>query len=179
MSEETKTVASETVSEQPTQETQTESTDVGALIAESKKYRKRSQDAEARIAELEKSMAKAEEAKLKEKEDFKTLYEKVSSENETLSSVAEKWTKHVETRTADLLEKHPEEEREQLAKLDLQTLEFVTKKINSAKANAPEVAGNPRGFKEVSKDWTKMDPSELRENWEDIVKSAEARMKKN
>ena len=66
MSEETKTVASETVSEQPTQETQTESTDVGALIAESKKYRKRSQDAEARIAELEKSMAKAEETKLKE-----------------------------------------------------------------------------------------------------------------
>ena len=179
MSEETKKVASETVSEQPTQETQTESTDVGALIAESKKYRKRSQDAEARIAELEKSMAKAEEAKLKEKEDFKTLYEKVSSENKTLSSVAEKWTKHVEARTAELLEKHPEEEREQLAKLDLDTLEFVTKKINSAKANAPEVAGNPRGFKEAPKDWTKLSPSELRENWEDIVKSAEARMKKN
>ena len=50
MSEETKTVASETVSEQPTQETQTDSTDVGALIAESKKYRSRAQDAEARIA---------------------------------------------------------------------------------------------------------------------------------
>ena len=57
MSEETKTVASETVSEQPTQETPTTSPDVGALIAESKKYRTRAQDAEARIAELEKSMA--------------------------------------------------------------------------------------------------------------------------
>ena len=33
MSEETKTVASETVSEQPTQETQTASTDGGELIA--------------------------------------------------------------------------------------------------------------------------------------------------
>ena len=179
MSEETKAVASETASEQPTQETPTTSPDDGALIAESKKYRKRAQDAEARIADLEKKMAKAEEKKLKEKEDFKSLYEKVSSENESLSSTAEKWNKHVETRTAELLEKHPEEEREQLAKLDLDTLEFVTNKINSAKANPPEVAGNPRGFKEVPKDWTKLSPSELRENWEDIVKSAEARMKKN
>jgi len=179
MSEETKKVASETVSEQPTQETQTESTDVGALIAESKKYRKRSQDAEARIAELEKAMAKTEEAKLKEKEDFKTLYEKVASENETLSSVADKWTKYEETRRASLLEKHPEEDRESLQGLPLDTLEFVTNKINGAKANAPEVAGNPRGFKETPKDWTKLSPEELRENWGDILKSAEARMKKN
>ena len=50
MSEETKTVASETVSEQPTQETPASSPDDGGLIAESKKYRKRAQDAEARIA---------------------------------------------------------------------------------------------------------------------------------
>jgi hypothetical protein len=179
MSEETKTVASETVSEQPTQETPASSPDDGGLIAESKKYRKRAQDAEARIAEMEKKFAKAEEAKLKEKEDFKTLYEKVSSENETLSSVADKWTKYEETRRASLLEKHPEEDRESLQGLPLDTLEFVTNKINSAKANAPEVAGNPRGFKEAPKDWTKMDSETLRDNWEDIVKSAEARMKKN
>mgnify|MGYP003122342562 FL=1 len=179
MSEETKNVASETVSEQPTQETPASSPDDGALIAESKKYRKRAQDAEARIAEMEKKMAKAEEAKLKEKEDFKALYEKVASENETLSSVADKWTKYEETRRASLLEKHPEEDRESLQGLPLDTLEFVTNKINGAKANAPEVIGNPRGFKEAPKDWTKLSPSELRENWEDIVKSAEARMKKN
>jgi len=179
MSEETKAVASETASEQPTQETPTTSPDDGALIAESKKYRKRAQDAEARIADLEKKIAKAEETKLKEKEDFKALYEKVSSENESLSSVAEKWTKYEETRRASLLEKHPEEERESLANLPLDTLEFVTNKINGAKANAPEVAGNPRGFKETPKDWTKLSPEELRENWDDILKSAEARMKKN
>ena len=56
MSEETKTVASETVSEQPTQESPVSSPDDGALVAESKKYRKRAQDAEARIAKMEKSM---------------------------------------------------------------------------------------------------------------------------
>jgi hypothetical protein len=176
MSEDTNNVASETVSEQPTQETPTNSTDVGALIAESKKYRKRSQDAEARISELEKAIAKTEEAKLKEKEDFKTLYEKVASENETLSSVASKWTKYEETRRASLLEKHPEEDRESLKGLPLETLEFVTNKINTAKANAPEIAGNPRGYKEISKDWTKMDMRELKDNWSDILKAAEAKM---
>ena len=173
MSEETKTVASETASEQPTQETPTTSPDVGALIAESKKYRTRAQDAEARIAKLEKGMAKAEEAKLKEKEDFKTLYEKVSSENESLSNKAAEFDKYQETRRASLLEKHPEEDREQLSKLDLDTLEYVTSKVSSVKTNAPEAAGNPRkDYKDYNVDWTKMDEKERREKWDDIVASA-------
>ena len=58
MSEETNQVATETVSEASTNEATTSSTDVGALIAESKKYRKRSQDAEARLAKLESQLAK-------------------------------------------------------------------------------------------------------------------------
>ena len=171
MSEETKTVASETVSEQPTQETPASSPDDGGLIAESKKYRKRAQDAEARIAKMEKSLAKAEETKLKEKEDFKSLYEKVSSENESLSSVAEKWNKYEETKRASLLESHPEEDRESLANLPLDTLEFVTNKINNNKANAPEVAGNPRQTVKPNKNWAAMDADERRENWGEIVKS--------
>jgi len=172
MSEETKTVESETVSEQPTQETPASSPDAGALIAESKKYRTRAQDAEARIAELEKAMAKTEEAKLKEKEDFKTLYEKVSSENETLSSVADKWTKYEETRRASLLEKHPEEDRESLQGLPLDTLEFVTNKINSVKANVPQVAGNAR--QEIPSepvDWGNKE--NLKKNWGSIIANAQ------
>ena len=51
MSEENK-VATETASEETTKETTNDSTDNGGLIAESKKYRKRSQEAEAQLAEL-------------------------------------------------------------------------------------------------------------------------------
>ena len=50
MSEENQSVTVETASEDVTKEATTDSTDVGALIAESKKYRKRAQDAEARVA---------------------------------------------------------------------------------------------------------------------------------
>ena len=176
MSQENSQEVSETVSEQPTEETTDNSTDVSSLVAESKKYRKRSQDAESRLAELEKKLASAEETKLKEKEDFKALYEKVSSENESLSTTAQKWNKYEENRRNTLLESAPEEERERLAGLDLDTLEYVTGKINSSKANAPEVAGNPRSdHKQITEDWTKMDERERRKNWDNIVASAKTK----
>ena len=172
MSEENKAVVSETVSEQPTQESQTEKPDVGALIAESKKYRSRAQDAEARIAKMEKTLAKAEETKLKEKEDFKTLYEKVSSENESLSSVADKWTKYEETKRASLLETHPEEERESLANLPLDTLEFVTNKINNVqnKQNAKEVVGRTKNVVST-KPFSEMTEAEKRQWHKDVMSS--------
>ena len=179
MSEDKTTTAEETVSETPVTETTQDSSNDG-LIAESKKYRKRAQDAETRLAEFEKKFAKAEEAKLKEKEDFKALYEKVSSENSNLTSNAEKWAKYEETRRASLLENHPEEDREKLSNLDLDTLEYVTNKINNTKANAPEVAGNPRkDYKTPPKDWTKLSAEERRDSWDDIVKDAISRSKAN
>lgn len=178
MSDNTETNA--TVSEEVSTGTEVDSPDTESPLAyENKKYRQRAQEAEKRLTELEKKLASAEEAKLKEKEDFKALYEKVSSENEALDATAQKWNKYEENRRNTLLETVPEDERERLAGLDLDTLEYVTSKINVAKVNAPEVAGNPRGFKEVPRDWTELDPKELRENWGDILRAAEARMKKN
>jgi len=74
MSEDKTQAATETVSESSATETTQDSSNE-QYIAESKKYRKRAQDAETRLAKLEKNLAKAEESKLKEKEDFKALYE--------------------------------------------------------------------------------------------------------
>ena len=170
MSQENSQEVSETASAPPTTETTDNSTDVSSLVAESKKYRKRSQDAESRLEQLEKKLASAEEAKLKEKEDFKALYEKVSSENETLSATAQKWNKYEENRRNTLLESAPEEERERLAGLDLDTLEYITGKINNVKANAPEVAGNARQEFKPNKNWAEMDADERRDNWSAIVK---------
>ena len=141
MSEETN-VATETVSEETTQEASTSSTDVGALVAESKKYRKRSQDAETRLAKLESQLANAEKAKLKEKEDFKALYEENEAKIESLTNNADEWSKYETEKREALLSGVPEDERESLADLPFETLEYVTNKINSVKANAPEVAGN-------------------------------------
>jgi len=177
MSEE-QSVATETVSEETTQEASTDSTNEGALIAESKKYRKRSQDAEARLAKLESQLAKAEEAKLKEQGEFQTLYEEAEAKMETLESNADKWSKYETAKREALLNSVPEGERESLADLPFETLEYVTNKINSVKANAPEVAGNTRQPEKPIGDWTKMSPSDLRDNWETIVKNAESKQNK-
>ena len=176
MSEESQ-VATETASEETTKETTNDSTDNGKLLQENKKYRKRSQEAEARIAELEAKLAKADEAKMLEEGKKDELIAKYQSENESLVANSEKWAKYEEAKRASLIEKHPEEDREALATLPLETLEYVTNKINNAKANVPEVAGNPRGLKEVPKDWTNMNMSELKDNWDNILKSAEAKLK--
>ena len=174
MSQENSQVTSETASEQPTQETTDNSTDVSSLVAESKKYRKRSQDAEARLAELEKKLTSAEEAKLKEKEDFKALYEKVSSENEALDANAQKWNKYEENRRNTLLESAPEDERERLASLDLDTLEYVTDKISNEKPNMPEGVGRARNV-QPQKPYAQMSEDERRANWADVVKQAKLR----
>ena len=144
MSEETNPVATETVSEASTNEATTSSTDVGALIAESKKYRKRSQEAEARLAELQSDLDKVKKDDLKKKEEYKTLYEESEEKIQSLTSNAEKWSKYEEAKREALLNKVPEKEREAMSKLDLETLEFVTNKISNVKPNIPEVVGNPR-----------------------------------
>ena len=170
MSEETNPVATETVSEASTNEATTSSTDVGALIAESKKYRKRSQEAEAERDALKSQLAKAEEVKLKEKEDFKTLYEKTASEMEDYKTQAEKWTSYELAKRDTLLQSVPEEEREAMSKLDLETLEFVTNKINNMKPNAPQVVGGSR-INTPEKAYSEMSADEKKANWQNILNS--------
>ena len=143
MSEDKTTAVEETVSEAPATETTQDGSNDG-LIAESKKYRKRAQDAESRLLEYQKKFQQAEEDKLKKKEEFKTLYEQASSKLDGLSANAEKWNKYEESKRESLLENHPEDERESLSKLDLETLEYVTSKINNIKTNAPEVVGRAK-----------------------------------
>ena len=179
MSEDKTQATTETVSESNATETTQDSSNE-QYIAESKKYRKRAQDAETQLVKLQKKFANQEEAKLKEKEDFKALYEQVSSKVEGLTANADKWGKYEEAKRTSLLENHPEDERESLSKLDLETLEYVTNKINTTKANAPEVAGNPRkDYKTPPKDWTKLSAQERRDNWDNIVKDTIKRSKAN
>ena len=67
------------------------------------------------------------------------------------------------------MEIHPENDRENLSKLDLETLEYVTNKINNNKANAPEIAGKARGaVPEKPVDWSNKDW--LKENWGEVTK---------
>ena len=124
MSEETQ-VATETVSEGTTQEAPTTTPDVGSLIAESKKYRQRSQEAEALNAKLKSKLEQQENAKLKEKEEFKTLAEKLEAQVGELSPYKEKYESMVDARKQKLLEIIPEDQRDTFKDKDLDVLEFM------------------------------------------------------
>ena len=64
-------------------------------------------------------------------------------------------------RRTSLLDNHPEEDRDSLSKLDIETLEYVTNKINNTKPNAPEVIGRSKN-PVVDKSWQDMTDAERR-----------------
>tara|TARA_R100001443_G_scaffold44189_1_gene57135 strand:- start:1997 stop:2506 length:510 start_codon:yes stop_codon:yes gene_type:complete len=160
MSEETQ-VSNETVVDSGT-ENVTQDNAQNEYIAESKKYRKRAQDAEAQLSNLQKEIARQEEDKLKQKEDFKSLYEKVSTENDTLMKDADRWKSYESNKRNSLLERHPEDERDSLSKLDLETLEYVTNKI-SKPANSEVVGRGKVATPPTNKPWKEMNEQERRD----------------
>jgi hypothetical protein len=167
MSEENK-VSNETVVEKGT-ENVTQEVAQNEYIAESKKYRKRAQDAESKLSELEKRLENQETLKLKEKEEFKTLYEKVSLENENLSKQATKWKTYEENRKTSLLEKLPEDKRETFKNKDLDTLELVVSTITKQSAPEPKVRGTVKSPSKDVSGWESMSKADKKSNWTDIL----------
>ena len=164
MSEETQ-VATETVSEGTTPQTPTETPDVGSLIAESKKYRQRSQDAEAQLANLQSKLEEQENTKLKEKEAFKELAEKFESQVNELTPFKDKYETILANRKEQLLEQIPKEQRDKFKDKDLEVLEFMVD--NMPKKSNPEPSargqvGNPL----PQKHWTEYKGDEAKRAYE-------------
>lgn len=148
-------------------------------IAESKKYRKRAQDAETQLNNLQKQLETQENNKLKEKEEFKTLAEKLEAENTSLNSYKEKYDGLVGQRKTALLEKLPEDKREQFKNKDLDVLEFMVSELSSKTPNEPNARGTVKSLNKPIGDWTTMSADEKRNNWGDIIKEAIGKGKSN
>ena len=161
MSEENK-VSNETVVEQGT-ENVTQDNAQNEYIAESKKYRKRAQEAENKLANLEKQLETQQNMKLKEKEEYKTLAEKYEAQVKELSPYKEKYSTIVEQRRNVLLERLPEDKRETFQNKDLDVLEFMVSELK-AKPQEPS-ARNLVGTKNTEfggyssySEWAAKDP---------------------
>ena len=168
MSEE-KQVSNEPVGNVDTQPTEVDNADA-SVIAESKKYRKRSQAAEARVAELEAQINSFETDKLKEKEEFKALYEKVSVENEQNKATAEKWNQYEATKREQLLQQVPDEEKAEWEGSPLNLLEKYVSKANSTQPQNPDhVVAKTRQINDIPQDWSKLSKDDKKKNWSAIV----------
>ena len=168
MSEE-KQVSNEPVGNVDTPPTEVANADA-SVIAESKKYRKRSQAAEARVAELEAQINSFETDKLKEKEEFKALYEKVSVENEQNKATAEKWNQYEATKREQLLQQVPDEEKAEWNDSPLNLLEKYVSKANTTQPQNPDhVVAKTRQINDIPQDWSKLSKDDKKKNWSAIV----------
>ena len=174
-------VQSAPTEEQPkiAQEMATESQDqpaqpnVGELIAESKKYRARSQKVETELSQLKTQIESDRQSQLEKQEDWQTLAEerkiKLDEQAEEISVIrAERKAEHER-----MLSDFSEEEREELKELTLQSLKLVHKKLITNKSATPNVS-NSRSAANSSpavEDWTKLSSQEKRNNWQGIVDS--------
>ena len=168
MSEE-KQVSNEPVGNVDTPPTEVANADA-SVIAESKKYRKRSQAAESRVAELEAQINSFETDKLKEKEEFKALYEKVSVENEQNKATAEKWNQYEATKREQLLQQVPDEEKAEWNDSPLNLLEKYVSKANTTQPQNPDhVVAKTRQINDIPQDWSKLSKDDKKKNWSAIV----------
>ena len=142
MSEETKIVEEQAVAETPTQEV---SNEVGNLIAESKKYRQRSQSAEAELNELKENLKLQETKQLEEKEEFKSLYEGLKVENEKLKPIVETFEIQEKQRREHLLTQLSDEDQEIYQDLTTIKLEKHIERLGKSKvqiSDAKEVTSS-------------------------------------
>ena len=123
MSEENQQVAETGV--ETTEENNVKSPDIGALIAENKKYRTRAQSSEAENANLRKQIEDSANATLKENEEWKAYAEKTETKlNEALPYKA-KFEALYENRRQKALSKFTEEQQEQYKDKDPEWLESL------------------------------------------------------
>ena len=135
MSEENVIVEEQAVAETPTQETNNE---VGNLIAESKKYRQRSQAAEAELSELKDNLKLQEQQQLEEKEEFKTLYEGLKVENEKLKPIVENFEIQEKQRREHLLSQLSDDDQEIYQDLTTMKLEKHIERLGNKKVQVSD-----------------------------------------
>tara|TARA_B100001094_G_C18032069_1_gene720648 strand:- start:210 stop:749 length:540 start_codon:yes stop_codon:yes gene_type:complete len=142
MSEETVIVEEQAVAETPTQEV---SNEVGNLIAESKKYRQRSQSAEAELNELKENLKLQETKQLEEKEEFKSLYEGLKIENEKLKPIVENFEIQEKQRREHLLSQLSDDDQDIYQDLTTIKLEKHIERLGKSKvqiSDAKEVTSS-------------------------------------
>ena len=135
MSEENVIVEEQAVAETPTQEV---SNEVGNLIAESKKYRQRSQAAEAELNELKDNLKLQEQKQLEEKEEFKTLYEGLKVENEKLKPIVENFEIQEKQRREHLLSQLSDDDQEIYQDLPTMKLEKHIERLGNKKVQVSD-----------------------------------------
>tara|TARA_R100001440_G_scaffold26985_1_gene44442 strand:+ start:1400 stop:1951 length:552 start_codon:yes stop_codon:yes gene_type:complete len=169
--EEVQENAQEVATDSQTQATEP-SSEVGGLIAESKKYRSRAQDAEAKLAELEKQLAKQEEERMVKQNEWKELAEKRQSHIDSMEEDYKRLKNDEQAYKEQLLSEFDEEDKKEFENLSLNQIRTLHSKLIKNTSNVPPTDGTPaRASNPTNKSWVDMSSEERRSNWGSIIGS--------
>ena len=175
MSETTTEAAQGTVQEVATdsQKEVTESPEVGNLIAESKKYRSRAQEAEAQLAELKSTLEKQEEERMAKQNKWEELATKRQTELDSIKSDYERLKGAEEAYKEEMLNSLGEAERETFKDLSVSQLRALSEKLKiDVQEHVPDTSSTPSAtVNPNNKSWVDMSNEERRANWGAILQS--------
>tara|TARA_Y100000310_G_C20555866_1_gene750488 strand:+ start:480 stop:1058 length:579 start_codon:yes stop_codon:yes gene_type:complete len=153
------------------EKTDEQMSEVNQLIADSKKYRKRSQAAETELAKLQKQIDSDRETQMEEQQQWQTLAEERAVKIAELEPIVERARNEEAQLREQILSEFSDEDRETFGDLPLPKLRALHAKLIQNTARVP-IANNPGvPANEVPEDWTKMDRADRAKHWDKIVAS--------
>ena len=146
--------------------------DYGQLVQESKKYRKRAQDSEAKLEKMLKEKDTERQKQMEAQNEWQQLAEERALKLQELEPIVDQFKKDEANQREMILADFNDSDREQFGSLPLPQLRLIHSKLfNNKEIAVPSTSGTPaRAVNPTNKDWTKMDRAERQSNWKDIVK---------
>ena len=131
-------------------------------VNNSKKLRKRSQDAETKVTEFTTAQETNKVKQMKEQEQFQELSEELQKKLDSTLPYKEKWEAHETAQRDKYLSKLPKADREKFANENLQVLQYMTDKLNESATQPAQHKPGASRTTPINKPYSEMDDAERR-----------------
>jgi hypothetical protein len=145
--------------------------DYGQLVQESKKYRKRAQDSEAKLQKMLKEKDIERQKQMESQNEWQALAEERAVKIQELEPIVEQFKRDEAEQRELILSDFNEEDKAQFGGLSLPQLRTLHSRLVKPTGDLVPTDKTPaRSLNPTNKDWTTMSESERRSNWGSIVR---------
>ena len=151
------------------QEADIETPDIGQLVQESKKYRKRAQESEAKYETLSKKLEVDRQKQMEEQNQWQQLAEERAVKLAEMEPIVESFKKDEADQREQILSDFTDADREEFGGLSLPQLRSLHTKLINNNTVTPTSGAPARSLNPDNKHWTDMGKKERQENWGSII----------